>query len=286
MATPALAEAPDAKATTASIGKAKADLVKLIKADYSKGPTLVRLAWHSSGTYDKMSKTGGSGQGTIRFKEELKHGGNAGLDTAVAWLEPIKKANPSISYADLYTLGGVVAIKTLGGPDVPWRAGRVDSMNPKDVTPDGRLPGADNGSYDKDASHIRTVFNRMGFNDKEIVALSGAHALGRCHANASGFVGPWTFTPTMFNNAYFQLLQDNEWEEGCIKGEKCKNHQYRDKKTQTLMMLPTDIALIKDPKFKNYVSVFAKSQPVFFTEFSSAFSRMLELGTQNLYAVV
>ena len=46
----------------------------------------------------------------------------------------------------------------------------------------------------------------QGFNDQEIVALSGAHALGRCHADASGFVGPWTPTPTTFNNLYFKLL--------------------------------------------------------------------------------
>lgn len=84
-----------------------ADIAKLITETPDKGPTLVRLAWHSSGTYDKMSKTGGSGGGTIRFKEELDHGGNAGLAaTAVEWMEPIYKAHPGISYADLYTLGG------------------------------------------------------------------------------------------------------------------------------------------------------------------------------------
>ncbi len=54
-----------------------------------------------------MSKTGGSGGGTIRFKEELAHGGNAGLGkTAVVWMEKIKKKYPELSYADLYTLGG------------------------------------------------------------------------------------------------------------------------------------------------------------------------------------
>ena len=42
----------------------------------TRSPMAVRLAWHSSGTYDKMSKTGGSGGGTIRFKEELAHGGD------------------------------------------------------------------------------------------------------------------------------------------------------------------------------------------------------------------
>jgi cytochrome c peroxidase len=56
-----------------------------------------------------MSKTGGSGGGTIRFKEELAHGGNAGLaDTAIKWMEPIhaKYADSGLSYADLYTLAG------------------------------------------------------------------------------------------------------------------------------------------------------------------------------------
>lgn len=190
----------------------------------------MRLAWHSSGTYDKMTKTGGSAGGTIRFKEELAHGGNAGLaDTAVKWMEPIysKYAKSGLSYADLYTLAGgeflsdcqsqyspssclsqliyfpcvVTAIKTMGGPTIPWSSGRVDEMDPSAVTPDGRLPNADSGppgADPSDAAHLRTIFNRMGFNDQEIVCLSGAHALGRCHAEASGYVGPWTPTPTTF----------------------------------------------------------------------------------------
>ena len=116
----------------------------------NKGPTLVRLAWHSSGTYDKMSRTGGSGKGTIRFKEELAHGANNGLQLAVAWLEPIYQKYHSVgqdlSYADLYTYAGIVAIEALQGPKIPWRAGRVDSMDPDDVTPNGRLPEADLGA--------------------------------------------------------------------------------------------------------------------------------------------
>lgn len=85
------------------------DVAALIKANPDWGPTLVRLAWHSSGTYDKMTNDGGSGPGTIRFKEELIHGGNAGLaTTAVEWLEPIhtKYEKNGLSYADLYTLAG------------------------------------------------------------------------------------------------------------------------------------------------------------------------------------
>ena len=190
------------------------DIAELISNRIEKGPTLVRLAWHSSGTYDKMKKDGGSQKGTIRFIEELKHGANAGLDLAIAWLEPTyKKFNKAtdLSYADLYTLAGVVAIKELGGPNIKWRSGREDSYDASDVTPDGRLPDADKGNPMKTAEGLRTVFNRMGFNDQEIVALSGAHALGRCHASASGYAGPWSFTPTVFNNQYFVLLKGLKW---------------------------------------------------------------------------
>lgn len=177
-----------------------------------------------------------SGQGTIRFKEELAHGGNAGLVNAVGWLEPLKQKYPSVSYADLFTYAGVVAVEAMGGPSVPFRSGRVDAMDPSVVTPDGRLPEADKGNPMATAKGLRDVFYRMGaerkketarqhrlcdshriaslrrrmrpsavsistrpgFNDQEIVALSGAHALGRCHADYSGYVGPWQGTPTIF----------------------------------------------------------------------------------------
>ena len=91
------------------------------------------------------------------------------------------------------------------GPAVPWRPGRVD----RDVafcTPDGRLPDGAKGQ-----DHLRAIFYRMGFDDREIVALSGAHALGRCHADRSGFEGPWTFSPTVVSNDYFRLLLDEKW---------------------------------------------------------------------------
>jgi catalase (peroxidase I) len=85
-----------------------------------------------------------------------------------------------------YTL--VAAIHAMGGPVIPWSSGRIDARDASAVTPDGRLPNADSGpkgSDPADAAHVRAIFNRMGFNDQEIVALSGAHALGRCHTCVS-----------------------------------------------------------------------------------------------------
>lgn len=73
----------------------------------------------------------------------------------------------------------------MGGPKIIFRSGRKDKPT-EECPPEGRLPDADKGSMKKTNSHLRDVFGKMGFEDKEIVVLSGAHALGRCHPNASG----------------------------------------------------------------------------------------------------
>ena len=150
------------------------------------------------------------------------------------------------------------------------------------MTPDGRLPNADvgeAGAEPSDAAHLRTIFNRMGFNDQEIVALSGAHALGRCHSTASGYDGPWTPTPTMFNNLYFSLINQVNWTKRDWSGP----FQYEDD-GKKLMMLPTDLVLIQDKKFKKYVDIYAKDQAKFFGDFSKAFNKLEELGTSGLKA--
>lgn len=176
----------------------------------SIGPTLVRLAWHASGTYSVKDKTGGSNGATMRFSPECDWGANAGLKLAREFLEPLKAKYPHVSYADLWTLAGVVAIENMGGPKIPWRHGRTDATEPTRV-PDGRLPAADSGSRQKDAAHIREVFGRQGFTDREMVALIGCHAVGRCHTDASGYWGPWTNAETTFSNDYFRLLLEESW---------------------------------------------------------------------------
>ncbi|ETW81091.1 heme peroxidase 3 [Heterobasidion irregulare TC 32-1] len=236
--------------------------------DGSFGPVFLRLAWHSSGTYDKNTSTGGSNYATMRFEPEALHGANNGLNIARGLMEKVKQEFPWISYGDLWTLGGVAAIQEMSGPKIPWRAGRIDGF-PKDVTPDGRLPDASQGQ-----NHLRDIFYRMGFNDQEIVALSGAHALGRAHTDRSGFEGPWTFSPTTLTNEFYKLLLDEKWIWRKWAGPK----QLTDKTTGTLMMLPTDYALVQDKTFKKYVKAYAADQDLFFKDFSAVVSRLFELG--------
>mmetsp|Transcript_44955 Transcript_44955/g.67666 ORF Transcript_44955/g.67666 Transcript_44955/m.67666 type:complete len:174 (-) Transcript_44955:199-720(-) len=171
----------------------------------------------------------------------------------------------------------------MGGPQIPWCSGRVDQPV-EAVTADGRLPNADVGKpgADKsDADHLRTIFYRMGFNDQEIVALSGAHALGRCHTTASGYDGPWTPTPTTFNNAYFTILSNLKWVPKTWDGP----YQYVNQGAETLMMLPTDLVLLEDKKFLKWVNVYAKDEAKFLKDFSDAFHKLEELGTSNLSPV-
>jgi len=205
----------------------------------------------------------------MRFKPEADHGGNAGLGKARDLLEGLKKKYPGVSYADLYTLAGTVAIEALGGPKCKWRPRRsdvpADNFKP---TPDGRLPDASQG-----ADHLRHIFYRIGFTDQEIVALSGAHSLGRCHRDRSGFEGPWTNSPTMFSNDFFRLLLDEKWTERKWNGPR----QFEDS-SKKLMMLPSDLSLIEDAAFSHWVKAYAADEELFFDHFASAWSKLMELG--------
>lgn len=239
--------------------------------DGSYGPILVRLAWHAAGTYDAKTNTGGSNGATMRFPPESEYPANIGLHIARGLLERIYESHPWISRSDLWSLAGVVAVQELSGGAVlvPWRSGRVDKYDAKDAPPDGRLPDAT-----KDQGHLRAVFGRMGFNDQEIVALSGAHALGRCHVNRSGFEGPWTFSPTVLTNHYYQHLIDDKWQVRAWPGPK----QFEDVKSKSIMMLPTDMSLIKDKSFRKWVETYARDEDLWYRDFAKAFGKLLELG--------
>ncbi|ROV96055.1 hypothetical protein VPNG_09176 [Cytospora leucostoma] len=244
--------------------------------DGSAGPIIVRLAWHSSGTYDAETDTGGSNGAGMRYEAEGGDPANAGLQHARLFLEPVKRQHPWITYSDLWTLAGITAIQAMGGPEIPWLPGRTDFVDDSKLPPRGRLPDGALG-----ADHIRAVFYRMGFNDREIVALCGAHTLGRCHTANSGFEGKWVNNPTRFSNQYFRLLVSEEWKEKKLESGIVQFAAVDPITEDELMMLPTDMALVHDPEFFKWVKLYAKDKDVFFEDFKNVFFKLLELGIKR-----
>ena len=115
--------------------------------DGSLAPIFLRLAWHSSGTYDAASGTGGSNGAGMRFATEAADPENAGLMAARAFLEPVKRKFPAISYSDLWILASYVGIEHTGGPVIQFTPGRVDHKDESYWAANqmtyGRLPAAE-----------------------------------------------------------------------------------------------------------------------------------------------
>ncbi|EYU22979.1 hypothetical protein ABFS82_03G097600 [Erythranthe guttata] len=254
---------------------AREDIKELLKSTFCH-PILVRLGWHDAGTYNKNIEEWpqrGGANGSLRFEIELKHGANAGLVNALKLLQPIKEKYSSVTYADLFQLASATAIEEAGGPKIPMKYGRVDVSEPEQCPEEGRLPDAGPPSP---ASHLRDVFNRMGLDDKEIVALSGAHTLGRSRPDRSGWGKPetkytkdgpgapggqsWTVQWLKFDNSYFKDIKE--------------------KKDEDLLVLPTDAVLFDDPAFKEYAEKYAVDVDAFFKDYAEAHAKLSSIGAK------
>ncbi|MEV5783549.1 catalase/peroxidase HPI [Streptomyces sp. NPDC052287] len=185
-------------------------------ADFGNyGPFMIRMAWHSAGTYRISDGRGGAGAGQQRFAPLNSWPDNGNLDKARRLLWPVKKKyGRSISWADLMILTGNVALETMGFKTFGFAGGRADVWEPdEDVywgpettwlgderyTGDRELenplgavqmgliyvnPEGPNGTPDPLAAarDIRETFRRMAMNDEETVALiAGGHTFGKTH---------------------------------------------------------------------------------------------------------
>ncbi len=188
------------------------------------GGLMIRLAWHSAGTYRTADGRGGGGSGTHRFAPLNSWPDNTNLDKARRLLWPIKKKyGNKISWADLMILAGNVAYESMGLKTFGFSFGRADVWHPEKDTywgseeewlapSDERYDNVDdpstmhnplaavqmgliyvnpegvNGKPDpmKTAAQIRETFARMAMNDEETVALTaGGHTVGKTHGNGN-----------------------------------------------------------------------------------------------------
>ena len=185
-------------------------------ADYGHyGPLLIRMSWHSAGTYRTTDGRGGASGGTQRFAPVNSWPDNANLDKARRLLQPVKqKYGRKLSWADLLVLAGNVAMESMGFETFGFAGGREDAFEPNKAVDWG--PEAEMGDVDRfdesgelegplgatmmgliyvnpegpdsepdplaSAAKVRQSFDRMAMNDEETVALcAGGHTFGKVH---------------------------------------------------------------------------------------------------------
>ncbi|QWK98282.1 catalase/peroxidase HPI [Plesiomonas shigelloides] len=324
------------------------------------GGLMIRMAWHSAGTYRTADGRGGAGHGNQRFAPINSWPDNVNLDKARRLLWPIKKKyGNKISWADLIVLAGTMAYESMGlktfgfafgrediwhpekdvywGSEKEWLApstaknsrysGERDLENPLAAVMMGLIyvnPEGVDGQPDplKTAHDVRVTFARMAMNDEETVALTaGGHTVGKCHGNgsakdlgpapegaeiedqgfgwlnktsrgigrntvSSGLEGAWTTHPTQWDNGYFELLLNYDWQlakspAGAWQWEPI-NIKEEDKPVDVEdpsirynpIMTDADMAMKMDPEYRKISERFYKDPAYFSDVFARAWYKL------------
>ena len=335
------------------------------------GGLMIRMAWHSAGTYRTADGRAGGGKGNQRFAPLNSWPDNVNLDKARRLLWPLKKKyGNKISWADLMILAGNMAYESMGLKTFGFAFGREDIWHPeKDIywgaekewlAPSGGANSRYSGERDlenplaavmmgliyvnpegvdgqpdplKTAHDVRVTFARMAMNDEETVALTaGGHTVGKCHGNgsaanlgadpegagideqglgwnnhstrgigrdtvSSGIEGAWTTNPTQWDNGYFELLLNYEWE---LKKSPAGAWQWEpidikeedkpvDVEDPTIrhnpIMTDADMAMKMDPEYRKISERFYKDPAYFSDTFARAWFKLThrDMGPQTRY---
>ncbi|MFT5675878.1 MAG: catalase-peroxidase [Paraglaciecola sp.] len=335
------------------------------------GGLMIRMSWHSAGTYRIADGRGGAATGNQRFAPINSWPDNVNLDKARRLLWPIKKKyGNKLSWADLIAYAGTIAYESMGlkvfgfafgrediwhpekdtywGAEKEWLApsgsegsrysGERDLENPLAAVMMGLIyvnPEGVDGNPDplKTAHDIRITFERMAMDDEETVALTaGGHTVGKCHGNgdaellgsdpegaeledqgmgwlnktkrgigrdtvSSGIEGAWTTHPTQWDNGYFQLLLNYEWElkkspAGAWQWEPI-NIKEEDRPVdvedssirQNPIMTDADMAMKMDPEYRKISDNFYNNPDYFSEVFARAWFKLThrDLGPKSNY---
>ena len=335
------------------------------------GGLMIRMAWHSAGSYREADGRGGSNTGNQRFAPLNSWPDNANLDKARRLLWPIKrKYGNKLSWADLMILAGNMAYESMGLKTFGFAGGREDIWHPeKDVywgsekewlaTSDNENsrysgerdlenplaavmmgliyvnPEGVDGNPDplKTAQDLRVTFSRMAMNDEETVALTaGGHTVGKTHGNGdasklgaepeaaeieeqglgwnnktsrgigrdtvtSGIEGAWTTNPTQWDNGYFEMLLNHDWElkkspagawqwEPIDIKEEDKPVDVEDSSIRCMpIMTDADMAMKMDPEYRKISERFYKDPAYFSDVFARAWFKLThrDMGPKSRY---
>ena len=324
------------------------------------GGLMIRMAWHSAGSYRTADGRGGGGTGNLRFAPLNSWPDNTSLDKAKRLLWPIKKKyGKKVSWADLIILAGTIAYENMGLKTFGFSFGRVDIWHPEKDTywgaekewlapSDSRYekvedprtmenplaavqmgliyvnPEGVNGKPDplKTAAQVRETFARMAMNDEETVALTaGGHTVGKTHGNGdasllgpepeaapveqqglgwanphksgkgryavtSGLEGAWTTNPTKWDNGYFKMLFEHDWElrkspAGAQQWEPInikEEDKWVDVEDSSIrhnpIMTDADMAMREDPIYREISLKFMNDQAYFSETFARAWFKL------------